>query len=343
MTSNKKITVFGAYGHTGRFIIAQLQQRGWIPVLSGRDTARLQALSREKGGLEVRAASLTDASSLDHAVSGVAAVINAAGPFSLTAAPLMEAALRMKTPYIDVVAEPEIAAAAFQHYDSRAREAGIIIAPASAFYGALGSLLATAAMRDWPDADEITLAFALSSWKPTRGTRITIEVAEERRGGKRLVFSNGQLSLHEGSAARTEWVFPAPVGRQTVVEEFTTADSVALSRYVKFTHIREVMTLAPLGDLSDPDTAPPPSVDASGRSAQRFMVEAVIRRGKDERRATVSGQDIYAITAPIAVEAAERVIANKRHLSGVLSAGQISDAADFLHTLAPLHLKLNFQ
>jgi uncharacterized membrane protein len=123
------------------------------------------------------------------------------------------------------------------------------------------------------------------------------------------------LSLHAGSAAQSEWTFSAPVGRQTVVEEFTTADSVTLSRYVKFGHIREVMTLAPLGDLSDPDTAPPPSVDASGRSAQRFLVEAVVRRGKDERRATVSGQDIYAITAPLAVEATERVIANKRDLS----------------------------
>ncbi len=341
MTRNRKIAVFGAYGHTGRFIVAELLKRGWTPVLSGRDTRKLQVLSAESGGLEIRPASLTDAASLDQAVNEVAAVINAAGPFSVTAAPLMDAALRMRTPYIDVVAEPEIAAAAFQNYDVRAREAGIIIAPASAFYGTLGSLLATAALRDWPDADEITLAFALSSWKPTLGTRITIEVAEERRGGKRLVFSNGQLSLHEGSAAQTEWTFPAPVGRQIVVEEFTTADSVTLSRHVKFGHIREVMTLAPLGDLSDQDTSPPPSVDASGRSAQRFLVEAVVRRGKDERRATVSGQDIYAITAPIVVEATERVIANQRGLSGVLSAGQISGAADFLHALAPLHLKLN--
>jgi saccharopine dehydrogenase-like NADP-dependent oxidoreductase len=343
MPPNKKIAVFGAYGHTGRFIVAELQLRGWIPVLCGRDAARLQALSHEKGGLEVRAASVADAASLDQAVSGVAAIIHAAGPFSITAAPLMEAALRTKTPYIDVVAEPEIAAAAFQNYDGRAGEAGIIMAPASGFYGTLGSLLATAALRDWPDADEITLAFALSSWKPTQGTRITIEVAEERRGGKRLVFSNGQLSLHEGKAAQTEWVFPAPVGRQTVVEEFTTADSVTLSKYVKFGRIRELMTVAALGDLCDPDTSPPPGVDASGRSAQRFMVEAVVRRGKDERRATVSGQDIYAITAPIAVEATERVIANQRHLSGVLSAGQISDAADFLRALAPQHLKLTLQ
>ena len=67
-------------------------------------------------------------------------MLNAAGPFTYTAAPVMEAALRMRTPYIDVVAEPGIAAAAFDNYQGRARDAGIVIAPAAAFYRGLGSL-----------------------------------------------------------------------------------------------------------------------------------------------------------------------------------------------------------
>lgn len=37
MTSNRVLTVYGAYGHTGRFVVAELRKRGWTPILSGRD------------------------------------------------------------------------------------------------------------------------------------------------------------------------------------------------------------------------------------------------------------------------------------------------------------------
>ena len=35
--SNQKIAVFGAYGHTGKFVVAELVKRGWSPVLIGRN------------------------------------------------------------------------------------------------------------------------------------------------------------------------------------------------------------------------------------------------------------------------------------------------------------------
>ena len=54
-----------------------------------------------------------------------------------------------------------------------APEAGIPIVPAVGFYGGLGDLLATAAMGDWTAADHLTIAYALSSWRPTPGTRAT--------------------------------------------------------------------------------------------------------------------------------------------------------------------------
>ncbi|MGI8780802.1 MAG: hypothetical protein ACR2L8_11695, partial [Solirubrobacteraceae bacterium] len=41
-----------------------------------------------------------------------------------------------------------------------------------------------------------------------------------------------------------------PIGTQTVIAEFPTADSVTISRHVKTPEIRTYMTLAPLKDLS---------------------------------------------------------------------------------------------
>ena len=149
MGSGHTVAVFGAYGHTGRFVVAQLRDRGFLTVLSGRDTDKLQALATSNPGLDARPASVGDPASLDRALAGAAAVINCAGPFATTAAPVIEAALRAGIPYVDVAAEIEANVDTFAHFTDRARAAGAVIVPAMAFYGGLGDLLATAAMGDW--------------------------------------------------------------------------------------------------------------------------------------------------------------------------------------------------
>lgn len=52
------------------------------------------------------------------------------------------------------------------------------------------------------------------------------QVSRERRGGRRIVFSNGQLELRDGAAPIVDWTFPAPFGSQKAVAEFTMADTV---------------------------------------------------------------------------------------------------------------------
>jgi Saccharopine dehydrogenase NADP binding domain len=334
------VAVFGAYGHTGRFVVSELLKREWTPILSGRDPDKLNALGDVHPGLDVRPACVDDAASLDRALDGAASVINCAGPFARTSAPLIEAALRARIPYLDVAAEIEANADTFDHYAGRAREAGIVIVPAMAFYGGLGDLLATAAMGDWTAADDICIAYALSSWKPTVGTRATTEVSRQRRGGRRLVFSNHRLEFRTDEAPILNWSFPAPIGTQTVVGEFTTADSVTIPRHIGTPAIRTYMTLAPLEDLDDPDLSPPPPADESGRSAQTFLVEVIARSGDAERRAVARGRDIYAVTAPLVVEATQRVVTRHVGKAGVFAAGDIFDAQDFLMSLCPTHLSV---
>jgi short subunit dehydrogenase-like uncharacterized protein len=338
--SKQLVLVYGAYGHTGRFIVAELIDRGLTPVLSERDGAKLQAVSATHRGLEFRVASVDDPSALERAMHGVAAVINAAGPFATTAPAVFDAALRARIPYLDIAAEPDVVAATLKQNAARTLEAGIALAPAIGFYGGLGDLLATAAIGDWPQVDKITLAFALSSWKPTSGTRLTIEAAEKRRGGRRLAFSpKGGLELRSDAAPVAEWDFPAPIGRQSVAAEFVTADSVTMSHHLTTRAINQYMTLAPLKDLSDQDRSPPPAaVDARGRSAQTFLIEAVVKLGKQQRRAVARGQDIYAVTAPLAVEALCRLFARPRPWHGAATAGALGEAREFLAALAPRHL-----
>jgi Saccharopine dehydrogenase NADP binding domain len=334
MTSTGRVTVFGAYGHTGRFTVSELRRRGWMPILSGRDPEKLKILAAH-GGLEIRPASVDVPASLDGALAGASAVINCAGPFAFTAAPLIEAAMRAHIPYLDVAAEVEVAAAAFERYAGRARAAGTLIVPSMGFYGGLGDLLATAAMGDWPRVDEICVAYALNSWKPTQGTRATIETSKQRRGGRRLVFAHHQLELRTDETPIVEWTFPAPIGTQRVVGEFTTPDSVTMARHLRTSEIRTYMMLASLKDLSDPDLSPPRAIDESGRSSQTFLVETVLRLNGAQRRAVARGRDIYAITAPLVVEAAQRVVDHRVKRAGVFASGEIFNAREFLSSLGP--------
>jgi hypothetical protein len=106
-----------------------------------------------------------------------------------------------------------------------------------------------------------------------------------------------------------------------------------IPRHLRTFEIRSLLNLAPLRDIEDPDTPPPVAVDERGRSSQLFLVDVVVRKGSEKRRTIVRGRDIYAVTAPIIVEAVERVIYGLTTKAGVLAAGQAFDARDFLNQL----------
>ncbi|MFI1420904.1 saccharopine dehydrogenase family protein [Streptomyces sp. NPDC020731] len=342
MDSGHTVVVFGAYGHTGRFVVAQLRERGFVPVLSGRDAGKLEALAASHPGTDVRPASVEEPVSLDRALAGTAAVVNCAGPFATTAAPVIEAALRAGIPYVDVAAEIEANADTFTHFTDRARAAGAVIVPAMAFYGGLGDLLVTAAMGDWTAADEAHIAYGLSGWHPTAGTRAAGAVSRRRRDGRRVRYAGGRLEYHHDAPPTLEWPFPHPMGPRTVIGEFTMADVVTVPSHLSVPEVRNYMTVEAARDLSDPDTPAPAATDERGRSAQTFLVDVVVRSGGSERRAVARGRDIYAVTAPLVVEAVDRILTGRTGTAGVASAGAIFDAPDFLGALSP-HLSLELR
>ncbi|OXS37060.1 saccharopine dehydrogenase family protein [Streptomyces sp. XY006] len=333
MGPGQTVAVFGAYGHTGRFVVAELRERGFVPVLSGRDAERLRKLAHETG-LDARPASVDDAASLDRALAGTAAVINCAGPFAATAAPVIEAALRAGIPYLDVAAEIEANLDTFAHFADRAREAGAVVVPAMAFFGGLGDLLATAALGDWTSADEAHIAYGLNSWHPTTGTRTSGAVSRQRRDGRRLSYSGGRLEYRDDAPPTLEWAFPRPLGRRAVIGEFTMADVVTLPSHLEIPAVCTYMTVEAARDIAAADTPEPAPVDERGRSAQTFLVDVVVRAGGAERRAVARGRDIYAVTAPLVVEALDRVLTGRTCAVGVVSAGEIFDAPDFLRALS---------
>jgi short subunit dehydrogenase-like uncharacterized protein len=333
----RKIAVAGASGHTGRFVVAELQRRGFAPVAIGRDKAKMTERGFWGSDVEIRIASIDNLAALDRALAGVGSVINCAGPFLDTADAVAAAALRARVHYLDVTAEQASAQATLDSFDEAAKEAGVVVIPAMGFYGGFADLLATAAMGEWDSADEIRVGIALNSWNPTEGTRKT----GQRNTAQRLVIEGGKLVPVEQPAPRMSWDFPAPFGRQDVTE-VPLSEVQLMARHLQVARLRSYLNDAPLRDLRDSTTPPPVAADESGRSAQIFLVDVGVRKGSEERRIVAQGRDTYAFTAPLVVEAMERILDGRVHGVGALAPGEAFDAGDFLRALTPEFLRVEF-
>ena len=327
--------VYGAYGHTGRFVVAELLRQGLTPILSGRNPAGLGEMAGQFPGLEVRPATVDDSHSLDNAVRGAGVVVNCAGPFLDTAVPVAAAAVRGGAHYLDVTAEQPAVQEVYRAHEDLARRTDVAVIPAMAFYGGLADLLATAAAADWETVDSITVAVGLDRWWPTEGTRNT----GRRNTATRLVVDGGRLVPAPSPAPLRDWEFPRPLGRQTVVGT-PFAEIITMAHHLAASRIETYLATVALEDIRNPATPSPRAVDETGRSAQQFVIDVVARHGEEERRISAAGRDLYAVTAPLAVEAARRLIDGRAKVQGAVAPGEVFDAADFLDALSPHHLAI---
>jgi hypothetical protein len=129
------------------------------------------------------------------------------------------------------------------------------------------------------------------------------------------------------------WSFSAPLGNLDVVM-LPLTEVLTVSRHLRVDTVESWLASMALRDLRDPDTPPPVPQDEQGRSAQQYVVDVAITQGGTTRRARTTGRDIYAVSAPIIVEATARLLGGKVAPRGrVASRGEIFDARDFLAAL----------
>src|SRR5580658_8430859 len=123
--------LYGAAGYTGALIAQHACERGHRPVLAGRTAPAVTALAGQLG-LQHRAVTLDDPAALHAALADVDLVLNAAGPFLHTAAPLAEACLAAGVHYLDIGNELQVFGTLYDLHQ-RAQRAGVAIIPGVGF------------------------------------------------------------------------------------------------------------------------------------------------------------------------------------------------------------------
>lgn len=172
--------IYGANGYTGELIAREAARRGLRPVLAGRSRDRIATLATELG-LEARDFALDDVAQAAAQLKGIELVLNCAGPFSATAAPMMEACLRAKAHYLDITGEIAVFELA-QSLHQRAVEAGVVLCPGVGFDVIPTDCVAAALKAALPDATHLVLGFdSRSGFSP--GTAKT-SVEGLAQGGK---------------------------------------------------------------------------------------------------------------------------------------------------------------
>jgi short subunit dehydrogenase-like uncharacterized protein len=124
---DKKIIIYGANGYTAKLFAKHLLQKGLQPILSARSN-KVKQIGKELN-CSYRIFTIEDA---DQHLEDIDILINFAGPFSITQAPLIKACIASKTHYVDIVGEFDEMKNAFK-YNTQAQQAGIVLLPAAGF------------------------------------------------------------------------------------------------------------------------------------------------------------------------------------------------------------------
>jgi saccharopine dehydrogenase (NAD+, L-lysine-forming) len=177
--STPRLLIYGAYGYNGALCAREAHRRGLNPILAGRQRAPLEALAEELD-LEHRVFSLRDGAQLRQGLDGVSAVLHAAGPYSATWEPMVEACLASRTSYFDITGEIDVIEGVLGCAE-RARAAEVVLMPAVGFDVIPTDCLAAMLAHELPEAVRLDLAF-YGGGKPSRGTMRSIIEGLGRKG-----------------------------------------------------------------------------------------------------------------------------------------------------------------
>jgi short subunit dehydrogenase-like uncharacterized protein len=350
---NRAIVLFGATGFTGRLVLAEARRRGLSPVLAGRNEAALKELAESAGGAEIRVGDPERAASLEGIFEGAGVVINCAGPFLRLGEPVLAAAIAQGAHYLDTTGEQEWIRRAVERHSAEAERRGLTAVPAHAFEYAPGDCAARIAIESTPGAVSLEVFNRAEGFGTSRGTK---KSALEAMRLPTLSLVAGELVAERTAAHRATVRFPDDE-RHRVGISFGGGEVLSARRHGAM--IREARTylvvpeaaafvLPALTRIAIPLLDTPVGawlerrIDAGSfgpgpeRERQPWWIQARVRTSSGAgRRVSVSGRDIYGVTAVIAVSGACALLEGRALRAGVVSSAQAFDPRSVLAELEP--------
>ena len=173
--NTQTLIIYGATGYSGRLIVQQAVARGLRPVVAGRDE-RAVATMAARSGLKWAIARVEEPASLRAMMASGTVLLNAAGPFSTTAIPLLEACLSTGAHYLDITG----IAGSIEPVAARSQEAvhrGVMLMPAVGFEVVASDCLLAHVARRLPSATLLRLGFDKSDPTSSGSIKTTVEMA----------------------------------------------------------------------------------------------------------------------------------------------------------------------
>ncbi len=339
--TNRAVLVFGATGYTGRLTVAELRRRGLPFVLGGRNRASLEKLQREAGpqaAAPVRVADPAQPDSLPALFDPpVGVIINCVGPFTGLGEPVVRAAVEAGVHYLDISGEQAYLHRILTSYDSLARQRGRAVVPACGVEYALTNWAGALAGAGLEPLNDLWTATATQGVKTSRGTQLSLFEALAKPG---LGWHDGRPRTRTVGSSARQVNFPPPFGPQRAVWA-PLGELVTLPRHLQIKTMNAYFALPSslalgvemLGPLVSPFSGVLGKLAgglARGPKAgevenSRWAVVAEARSEAGRRRVTLTGPNVYALTATITAWCASQMLGPDYTAAGALGPAQAFD------------------
>lgn len=350
------ITVYGATGYTGKLIAAELAKTDVEFALAGRSQEKLEAVAEElRVDVPLHAIANSDAKGLRDLFGDSSAVIACAGPFYLHGEPVLAAAAAVGTHYLDTTGEQPFIQLALDQYGPIAEKNGSAVVPAMGFDYVPGDMIAALTALGMGDLDTLRLAY-VAKMQPTRGTMLS---ALDMMKGADLEWRSDGLRPADQSISRGRFDFGGQLGEQAMTR-YPAGEHVTVPRHVETKRVETMLSAGsvvpgPLARIAPLIMRPaslamrtpikalasrlvnrlPEGAEADARADSAWTIDCQAVAGDRVRRGTVSGKDVYGLTAALLVKGATLAVSGGLRDIGGLAPAQAFEAESFLSGLDP--------
>src|SRR4051812_18620691 len=288
-------------------------------------------------GEETRVADARDREALRAAFDGASVVASLAGPFLAIGPAPVEAALDAGAHWVDTSGEQAFARLVYERF----ADAGRAVLTSFGFDYVPGDLAARVAAEGLGPLDELVVAYSVKGFLPSRGTIATVGNVMAQ---PQVAYVDGSLVTSRFGATTRRVRFP--FGERTVVEWGGT-EPLTVPRHADVRTVRSYVRapgvaarVAGLGRVAAPlvriAARVAPSPREAWRARTRFTVVAEAHGSSGTGRATVTGSDVYLLTARLVATAAAALRAGEVERAGALAPAEAFDPRSLAARLDPL-------